>query len=58
MGNDINVTSVWKQGITGNGTVVAILDDGVDYKSKDLMDNFVSMENKYLRMILMTLRIL
>jgi subtilisin family serine protease len=49
---------VWKQGITGNGTVVAILDDGVDYKSKDLMDNFVSMEKKCWRMILMTLRIL
>ncbi|KAI8337628.1 peptidase S8/S53 domain-containing protein [Chlamydoabsidia padenii] len=39
-GHDINVTSVWKQGITGNGTVVAILDDGLDYQSKDLMDNF------------------
>ncbi|ORZ24046.1 peptidase S8/S53 domain-containing protein [Absidia repens] len=39
-GNDINVTSVWKQGVTGNGTIVAILDDGVDYKSRDLKDNF------------------
>ncbi|CAO3594041.1 unnamed protein product [Absidia cylindrospora] len=39
-GNDINVTSVWKQGVTGNGTIVAILDDGVDYKCRDLKDNF------------------
>ncbi|KAI7849032.1 peptidase S8/S53 domain-containing protein [Circinella umbellata] len=39
-GNDINVTDVWKQGITGNGTIVAILDDGLDYESKDLAENF------------------
>ncbi|KAI8967014.1 peptidase S8/S53 domain-containing protein [Mycotypha africana] len=39
-GNDINVTGVWKQGITGKGVNVAILDDGLDYKSKDLADNF------------------
>jgi subtilisin family serine protease len=29
-------------GITGKGVTVAILDDGLDYKSKDLKDNFVS----------------
>lgn len=28
-------------GITGKGVTVAILDDGLDYKSKDLKDNFV-----------------
>ncbi|CAO3607531.1 unnamed protein product [Cunninghamella echinulata] len=39
-GNDINITSVWKEGITGNGTTVAILDDGLDYQSRDLADNF------------------
>ncbi|KAI8140961.1 peptidase S8/S53 domain-containing protein [Fennellomyces sp. T-0311] len=39
-GNDINVTEVWKQGITGNGTIVVILDDGLDYESKDLAENF------------------
>ncbi|KAI9487401.1 MAG: peptidase S8/S53 domain-containing protein [Benjaminiella poitrasii] len=39
-GNDINVTGVWKQGITGKGVNVAILDDGLDYKSKDLAANF------------------
>ncbi|KAI9261412.1 peptidase S8/S53 domain-containing protein [Phascolomyces articulosus] len=40
LGNDINVTDVWKQGITGNGTIVAILDDGLDYESGDLAENF------------------
>ncbi|KAI8883750.1 hypothetical protein K501DRAFT_183727 [Backusella circina FSU 941] len=39
-GNDINVTGVWKQGITGKGVKVALLDDGVDYDSQDLKDNF------------------
>ncbi|KAI8086048.1 peptidase S8/S53 domain-containing protein [Halteromyces radiatus] len=39
-GNDINVTSTWKQGVTGKGIIVAILDDGLDYKSRDLKDNF------------------
>ncbi|KAI8073114.1 peptidase S8/S53 domain-containing protein [Gongronella butleri] len=39
-GNDINVTGVWKQGINGNGTIVAILDDGLDYESPDLAANF------------------
>lgn len=28
-------------GITGKGVNVVILDDGLDYKSKDLADNFV-----------------
>ncbi|KAI8973037.1 peptidase S8/S53 domain-containing protein [Pilobolus umbonatus] len=39
-GNDINVTGVWEQGITGKGINVAILDDGLDYESEDLIDNF------------------
>ncbi|ORZ03174.1 peptidase S8/S53 domain-containing protein [Syncephalastrum racemosum] len=39
-GNDMNVTGVWKQGITGNGTIVAILDDGLDYDSEDLKGSF------------------
>ncbi|KAI9322267.1 peptidase S8/S53 domain-containing protein [Dichotomocladium elegans] len=41
-GNDINVTGVWKQGITGNGSIVVILDDGLDFESKDLAGNFYS----------------
>lgn len=33
---------VWRQGITGRGVVVSILDDGVDHTHPDLRDNFVS----------------
>ena len=29
-------------GITGKGVKIAILDDGLDFNSKDLKDNFVS----------------
>ncbi|KAI8072902.1 peptidase S8/S53 domain-containing protein [Gongronella butleri] len=39
-GNDLNVTGVWSQGITGKGVVVAILDDGLDMDHADLKDNF------------------
>ncbi|CAG8750909.1 1327_t:CDS:2, partial [Acaulospora morrowiae] len=38
--NDINVTGVWKEGITGKGVVAAIVDDGLDLSSDDLADNF------------------
>ncbi|ORY04429.1 hypothetical protein K493DRAFT_275863 [Basidiobolus meristosporus CBS 931.73] len=38
--NDINVTGVWEQGITGKGVVVAILDDGLDMYNKDLASNY------------------
>ncbi|KAH3680904.1 hypothetical protein WICMUC_000047 [Wickerhamomyces mucosus] len=39
-GNDINVTGVWSKGITGKNVVAAIIDDGLDYESEDLKDNF------------------
>ncbi|KAF9091436.1 pheromone processing endoprotease [Mortierella sp. AD031] len=39
-GNDINVTGVWEQGITGKGAIVAIIDDGLDAESEDLAVNF------------------
>ncbi|KAG1415661.1 hypothetical protein G6F58_006378 [Rhizopus delemar] len=39
-GNDINVTGVWKQGISGKGVTVVIVDDGLDYNSTDLAANF------------------
>ncbi|KAG5513497.1 hypothetical protein PMAC_000929 [Pneumocystis sp. 'macacae'] len=38
--NDINVTGVWKQGITGKNVTVAIIDDGIDMTSEDLRDNY------------------
>ncbi|KAF9986126.1 pheromone processing endoprotease [Mortierella antarctica] len=39
-GNDINVTGVWDQNITGKGAIVAIIDDGLDANSEDLAPNF------------------
>ncbi|KAF4534441.1 Peptidase S8/S53 subtilisin/kexin/sedolisin [Lasiodiplodia theobromae] len=39
-GNDINVTGLWKEGITGKGSTVCIVDDGLDLDSDDLKDNY------------------
>ncbi|CAH2351364.1 kexin [[Candida] railenensis] len=39
-GHDINVTGLWYEGITGEGIVTAIIDDGLDYDSEDLKANF------------------
>lgn len=39
-GNDINVTDVWMQGITGKGVTACVVDDGLDYDSGDLKNNF------------------
>ena len=39
-GIDCNVTGVWKNDITGKGTVVAIVDDGVEWRHPDLLDNY------------------
>lgn len=41
-GHDVNVVPVWRQGITGKGVVVCIIDDGVDYEHRDLKGKFVS----------------
>jgi kexin len=40
LGHDLNVTGVWLQGITGNGTTSAVVDDGLDMYSNDLKDNY------------------
>ncbi|KAJ2720641.1 pheromone processing endoprotease [Coemansia sp. Benny D115] len=40
IGHDVNVTNVWKQGVTGSGVTVALIDDGLDYSSEDLLENF------------------
>lgn len=42
IGNDLNVSGVWSQNITGRGVTVALIDDGVDMHSPDLTENFVS----------------
>ncbi|KAI9005330.1 peptidase S8/S53 domain-containing protein [Gaertneriomyces semiglobifer] len=40
VGNDLNVTGVWAQGITGKNATVSFIDDGLDYESEDLAANF------------------
>ncbi|OBT38640.1 hypothetical protein VE00_11063 [Pseudogymnoascus sp. WSF 3629] len=40
LGHDVNVTDVWIQGITGHNATVAIVDDGLDMYSEDLMENY------------------
>jgi len=40
VGHDVNVTDVWLQGITGQNTTVAIVDDGLDMNSDDLKANY------------------
>ncbi|CAE7202386.1 hypothetical protein PTNB85_08326 [Pyrenophora teres f. teres] len=39
-GNDINVTGVWMQGITGKNVTACVIDDGLDHTNNDLKDNF------------------
>lgn len=39
-GNDLNVTGVWLEGITGQNVTVCIIDDGLDMNSDDLKDNY------------------
>lgn len=38
----VDVVPVWDMNITGEGIIAAMVDDGVDYESDDLADNFVS----------------
>ncbi|KAK6583404.1 hypothetical protein PZA11_004480 [Diplocarpon coronariae] len=40
LGHDVNVTDVWRQGITGHNATVAIVDDGLDMYSDDLKENY------------------
>ncbi|KAJ3824920.1 peptidase S8/S53 domain-containing protein [Lentinula raphanica] len=37
----MNVTGIWETlGITGKGVITSLVDDGLDYESEDLKDNF------------------
>ncbi|KAI0077117.1 hypothetical protein K474DRAFT_1662048 [Panus rudis PR-1116 ss-1] len=36
----MNVTGVWEMGITGQGVISALVDDGLDFSSDDLAENF------------------
>jgi len=38
----MNVQGAWAEGITGNGVVVTILDDGLEKDHPDLLKNYVS----------------
>lgn len=38
----MNVVSAWREGITGKGIVVTILDDGLEKDHPDLILNYVS----------------
>lgn len=40
IGHDMNVTGLWLEGITGNGSISAIVDDGLDMYSDDLKGNY------------------
>jgi kexin len=40
LGHDVNVSSLWLEGITGANSTVAIIDDGLDMHSLDLADNY------------------
>ncbi|KAG1743399.1 peptidase S8/S53 domain-containing protein [Suillus lakei] len=42
----MNVTGVWEMGITGEGVITTLVDDGLDYRSRDLAENFDA-ENSY-----------
>lgn len=44
----MNVIPAWKQGITGKGVVVTILDDGLESDHPDIEQNYVS-QGKILR---------
>jgi kexin len=39
----MNVTGLWEMGVTGKGVISAMVDDGLDYESDDLAQNFVSL---------------
>ncbi|XP_066924353.1 PC3-like endoprotease variant B isoform X2 [Clytia hemisphaerica] len=39
-GVDLNVMNVWKQGLSGQGIVISVLDDGLDHTHPDLEPNY------------------
>lgn len=45
---DMNVQGAWEEGVTGKGSVVTILDDGLEKDHPDLIKNYVSFKKKKL----------
>jgi kexin len=39
--HSMNVIPVWEMGYTGKGVISSFVDDGLDYTSEDLKENFV-----------------
>jgi hypothetical protein len=39
-GNDMNISSAWKDGVSGAGVKVAVVDDGLEGMHEDLAENF------------------
>lgn len=40
---DLNILQVWSQGLSGQGIVVSVLDDGIEKDHPDLWANYVSL---------------
>ncbi|KAF7322424.1 PHOMO B domain-containing protein [Mycena chlorophos] len=40
--HSMNVVPVWDMGYTGKGVITSFIDDGLDYTSEDLKDNFLA----------------
>jgi subtilisin family serine protease len=39
---ELNVVHAWIQKVTGEGVVLSVVDDGLDYSHYDLSENYVS----------------
>lgn len=50
----MNATPVWEMGFTGKGIISSLVDDGLDYTSEDLKDNFVRFHSSCRREICLT----
>ena len=44
MQSDLNILQVWSQGLSGQGVVVSVLDDGIEKDHPDLWANYVSLQ--------------
>lgn len=48
----MNVIPAWREGVTGKGVVVTILDDGLETDHPDLKENYVSVKYSLHTMII------